>query len=115
MEKILQRSLLKFLTPIRDYGFFDKIIALCLARGRKDGMNRGVYKRSIKNATDNGEVWVCFLPWNVSVQNAERFGIIPRKGKLILYECPFGIVHTDALVSKRLLFDVVRDLQSLAL
>ncbi len=74
------------------------------------------FKRTIHN--DNGdskEPWVCFLPWRIETQEAEKLGLIPKKHKAIVYEGPIGIANPNPQITRDLQQELVEDIHKLNL
>ncbi len=68
-------------------------------------------------ATGNGEdlVWLCFLPWRVSFKEAEKIGLIPKRGRVLVYEIPDNLINPNPFMAKNLLKKVFKDITSLNL
>lgn len=76
------------------------------------------YNKHIRHIYENetiGPTWVCFLPWRTTFEEALKIGILPKKGKVIVYECPRGIVNPNPEIPKKMLLALVDDIKRLNL
>ncbi|MFA5916751.1 MAG: hypothetical protein WC850_00770 [Candidatus Gracilibacteria bacterium] len=104
-----------FIYKIKDFGVFDIIVNKINQGKREKKMDLISYKRIETQNGDNQIVWVCFLPWRMHFEEAEKLGLIPKKGRIICYTGPIGLANLDPNISKQLLLSLVNDIKSLNL
>ncbi len=106
--------MLSFLAKINDYGFLDKVYSFLENLKNKSKTQTTNFKRiEIKNS-DNS-TWVCFLPWRVSLKEAKKIGLIPKRGRVLVYEIPDNLINPNPSVAKNLLRKVFENITSLNL
>jgi hypothetical protein len=102
------------LSKIKDFGFIDKIYSRKDENIREKEIGNKEYKR-IEIRNESMPVWVCFLPWRVTFEEATKLGLVPKIGRVIVYEGPIGLANPNPTVAAELLGKIVEDLKSLNL
>ncbi len=61
----------------------------------------------------NWDIWVCFLPWRVTFENAKKKNLLPKNWRWIVYELPDNLVNPDPNISLKIQENIINDLKSL--
>ena len=70
-------------------------------------------KRRFENQSpeyaNNDDETIVFLPWNTSVKEAKRYGLIPKWGNVTVFTTPPGFVNCDPQKTKQIFLNVIQD------
>ena len=61
---------------------------------------------------EDGPIWVVFLPWRITLDEAKQHKLLPTTGRVIAYEGPIGLVNPDPSHVKDYILKLVKDLRS---
>jgi len=99
---------------VKDFGMIDFLYNRFSSSKKDDLIGDTKFKRTIYE-NDSKEPWICFLPWRVGTQEAEKLGLIPKKHKAIVYEGPVGIANPNPQIARDLQQKIVEDKEKLNL
>lgn len=95
----------------KDYWFIDYIFSKF---PKKKIYNKSFHRYETQSWISQ-EVWVCFLPWRVSIKKARLLNLIPKNWKVIIYELSDDLVSSNPNLSIKIHSDIINDLNYLNL
>src|SRR3989344_8714823 len=89
----------KLFCLIKDYGLLD-VVRTTFSLPHKLGDQKFAYIPCRMNML--GDPWISYLPWKMELNEAERFGLIPKRSPSYVCVGPVGIPHWDPAISREL-------------
>ncbi len=91
------------------FGSSDYLFWLLRGRNKDNLIGNGHFERHFIERGGN-KIWACFLPWRTTLEEANQYNLIPKKGQIIIYEGPPNLAGLNPLQSKESLEKIADDL-----
>ena len=67
------------------------------------------FERNSPEYSNNNDEIIVFLPWHTTIEECERYGFIPKWGRVTAFTTPSGFVNCDPIKTKKIFLDVIKD------
>ncbi|NQZ84207.1 MAG: hypothetical protein HRU03_00675 [Nanoarchaeales archaeon] len=90
---------------------FDKLYNYFIKNKSDKTNDSKFWIKEIIHKGNSDDVWICFLGWKTSISIAKKLNLLPKSGKIIVYQEPNALVNKNPDVSKELFYELYNDVK----